>query len=396
MLIYLDNHATTQPSPRVVAAVCDAMRCCGNAASSHAPGRAMADRVARARRQVAAVVGADPSLVIFTSGATEANNLAIRGVIDACARGRNGRNRLLVSAVEHSSVLSTAKALEAQGRAVVTVLPVDATGAVAPATLARALGRDVALVSIMVANNEVGTLNDVEALSALCRQAGVLYHADACQSFAKIALRPGAVDLLSTSAHKLRGPTGIGALIVSNDALRRWITPQQTGGTQEDDVRAGTTNSHGIIGFGEAAEETATAWRAPADRNEGMRLAQLRCLLWSELQHGVGSEWIRLNGATDGQRRLPQNLNVTLIGVCPISLDEAVRERVAVSGAAACRSLGGERSHVLEAMNVPDDGAVVRFGLGGENDEAQIRFVARLFTDAALRLRGAGCPIPSR
>lgn len=388
-MIYLDNHATTQPSPRVVAAVCHAMQCCGNAASSHPLGRAMAARVDRARRQVAAVAGVAPPLVTFTSGATEANNLALRGVIDACARDRNGRNRILCSAVEHSSILATARALADAGRAVVTILPVDATGAVDPAVLARALGPDVAIVSIMHANNEVGTINDVEALAALCHARGVPFHADMCQTFAKIPLGPGAADMVSASAHKLRGPTGVGALIFGSEAMRWWIVPQQTGGTQEDGIRAGTTNSQGVVGFGEAAEETSAGWAS----GEGLRLGALRNLLWALLRDGVGVEWVRLNGSPDVARRLPQNLNVTFLGVCPASLDEAVRDHVCVSGAAACRTLGGERSHVLEAIGSPDDGAPVRFGLG-QNDEAQVRAIARLFVDAAMRLRGQGCSIP--
>jgi cysteine desulfurase len=390
-MIYLDNHATTQPSPRVVAAVCRAMQCCGNAASAHPLGKAMSAQVERARQQVAYVVGVRPSGVIFTSGATEANNLALRGVVDACARDRNGRNRVVVSAVEHSSVLATARSLADAGRAVVTVLPTDATGAVDPAVLSRALGPDVAIVSIMHANNEIGAINPIDAIAALCKARGIPFHVDACQSFAKIPLRASQAQFISASAHKLRGPTGVGALIVTDEGLRRWIVPQQTGGTQEDGLRAGTTNAHGIIGFGEAAEETSAAWRA----GEGARLASLRGLLFMLLRENLGDEWVRLNGPADPAKRLPQNLNVTFVGVCPMSLDEAVRDRVCVSGAAACRALGGERSHVLEAIGSPDDGATVRFGLG-QNDEAQVREIAALFVTAARRLRGQGCAIPKR
>ena len=389
-MIYVDNHATTQPSPRVIAAVFHAMGCCGNASSSHPMGMAMANHVARARRQVAEVAGVDPSLVVFTSGATEANNLAIRGVVDACYRARNGRNRVIVSAVEHSSVLAVAKALEAQGRAALTVLPVDPTGAVDPAVLAQSLGPDVAIVSVMHANNEVGTINDIEALSRVCHAVGVPLHVDMCQTFAKIPLRPGLADLVSASAHKLRGPTGVGALICSSDSIRKYLVPQQVGGTQEDGLRAGTTNTHGIIGFGEAAEETRAGWAA----GEGERLAGLRALLWDGLRRGLGDEWIRLNGSPEIARRLPQNLNVTLVGVCPSQLDAAVRDHVCVSGAAACRALGGERSHVLDAINSPEDGATVRFGLG-QNDETQVRSLVALFVEAAKQLQGVECAIPA-
>jgi cysteine desulfurase len=393
--IYIDNHATTQPSPRVNAAVREVLECCGNAASSHVFGRAMAQRVDRGRRQVAAVAGVLPEQVVFTSGATEANNLAIRGTLEACARDGLGRRRLVVSAVEHSSVLATARALRDLGRATLTVLPVDPTGAVRPETLAAALGPDVALVSIMHGNNEIGTINDIEALSALCHQARSLFHVDACQTFGKLALRPGVADFVSASAHKLRGTTGIGALIVRSRALRDWLAPQQTGGTHEEGIRAGTANVHGIVGFGEAAEESWAAWSAPGAAHEGRRLAGLRDGLWAALRRGLGDEWLRLNGPSDFTRRLPQNLNVTLVGVCPFTLDQRVREQVAVSGAAACRSLGGERSHVLEAIGSPDDGATVRFGLGA-NTEAEVREVARIFVEAALQLRGQGCAIPSR
>ena len=387
-MIYVDNHATTQPSPRVIAAVCQAMRCCGNAASSHPLGKAMADRVALARRQVAAAAGADPSLVVFASGATEANNLAIRGVVDACARDRNGRGRIVTSAAEHSSVLAVAKAMSAHGRAALTILPVDPHGAVDPAVLARSMGPDVAVVSLMHANNEIGTLNDIEALSRVCRAAGVPFHVDCCQTFAKIPIRPGVADLMSASAHKLRGPTGVGALICGSEAMRRYLVPQQVGGTQEDGVRAGTTNAHGIIGFGEAAEETRAEWAA----GEGDRLAGLRALLWGGLLRGLGDEWVRLNGSPVVARRLPQNLSVTFVGVCPVQLDLAVRDQVCVSGAAACRALGGERSHVLTAIGSPEDGATVRFGLG-QNDAAQVRSLVGLFVEAARRLRGVGCDV---
>jgi cysteine desulfurase len=389
-VIYLDAHATTQPSPRVCAAVARAMGACGNAASAHPFGRAMAAGVERARAQVAAAGNVAPAGVVFTSGATEANNLALRGVIDACARDRNGRNRILVSAVEHSSVLATARALADAGRAVVTVLPVDASGAVSPAVLARALGDDVALVSVMHANNEVGTINDLAALAAVVHARRILLHVDACQSFAKIPIAPSVADLVSASAHKLRGPTGVGALLMIPD-VRAWIVTQQTGGTQEDGTRAGTTNAHGIVGFGEAAEETREAWA----KGEGRRLGGLRNLLASLLIDGLGAEWVRLNGAADVALRLPHNLNVTFIGVCPASLDAAVRDHVCVSGAAACRALGGERSHVLEAIGSPDDGATVRFGLG-QNTEAEVRAIAALFIAHARRLRGEGCAIPPR
>ena len=165
--------------------------------------------------------------------------------------------------------------------------------------------------------------------------------------------------------------------------------PQQTGGTQEDGERAGTTNAHGIVGFGEAAEETRAAWAA----GEGQRLAAQRTMLLGLLRDGLGADWVRLNGPSEARRRLPHNLNVTFVGVCPISLDEATRDMVAVSGAAACRSLGGERSHVLEAIASPDDGATVRFGLG-QVTHADVVRVARIFCDAARRLRGSACPIP--
>lgn len=389
-MIYLDTHATTRPSARVIAAVERAMRGCGNAASGHLPGREVSAMVERARAQVAAAAGGiAPGRVVFTSGATEANNLALRGVLAAFRRDGVPRRRLIISAVEHSSVLATARALADQGDAVLTVLPVDSEGAVDPAVLARAIGPDVALVSIMHANNEVGTINPIEALSAACRAARALFHVDACQSFAKVPIRPGAADFVSASAHKLRGPTGVGALLVGSIRLRDWLVPQQTGGTHESGARSGTTNAHAIVGFGVAAEDTRAAWSS----GEWERLQRMRDALWAELLRGVGPEWIRLNGTSDFSRRLPQNLNVTFIGVCPYNLDAATRMRVAVSSAAACRSLGGERSHVLEAIGSPDDGATIRFGLG-DATEAEVRAAARLFVDAANALRGQGCAIP--
>ena len=420
-LIYCDHHATTPVCPAAIQAMVQAMQVPGNASSPHPFGREAAKVVEDARTSVARLAGlGDPEGVVFTSGATEANNLALRGVVEAARARGIARPHVLVSPIEHSSVLAPLRDMESDGKIELEMIPVAPDGIVRvegvasrirdEATAARmGRGRTV-LVTVQAANNEIGTIQPVQAIGALCAERGVLFHTDLCQTFGKMHVDPSCYDLASVSAHKVYGPTGVGALI-GRDEVLKWIRPQITGGSQERGYRAGTLNTHGIAGFGAACDEMMGTWRSheggmgqftPAEP-EPWRLRRLRDLILAMVTTGLGPEWVRVNGAIDpttvGPRpdiapcalRLPHNLNLTLVGVCPDTFHARAKDRIAVSAAAACKSIGGDRSHMLGAIGAPDDGAVVRIGLGRCNDEAQAHAVARTIVDVASALRGDGC-----
>lgn len=384
---YLDCNATTPVCPAALDAVVEALRCCGNASSAHALGRAAAARVERARESVARLLGApDARGVVFTSGATEANNLALAGVVEAARRDPlRPRPHVVTSAVEHSSVLAPLRRMAARGEIGLDEAPAPG-GVVRAEDIARLLRPETVLVSLQHANNEVGTVQPVEAVGDLCAERGVLLHSDLCQSFGKVPLDLSKVDLASVSAHKLYGPTGVGALYARPEVLA-WLEPQTLGGGQEGGRRAGTLNLHGIVGLGAACDGMA-GWR----EREAPRLRLLRDLLLMLLLDGPFD--VRVNGALDPpwagegpcfERRLPHNLNVTILGVDGKAFHEDVRRAVAVSAGSACKALGGQRSHVLDAVGAPEGGAVVRAGLGACNDEAQVRHAARAILEAAAR-----------
>jgi cysteine desulfurase len=370
--IYLDYAATAPLDPRVAASMYDCMtREHGNPSSSHAAGRRARALVETARAAVAARIGVPSEHLIFTSGATEANNLALAGVL---RRSRSRRVHLVTSRIEHKSVLDAAHALEASGVAV-TYIAATAGGSVEPARVVEAIGEDTQLVSIMHVNNETGVIQDVEAIGEACRARGVLFHVDAAQAAGKLPLTLAAapIDLCSLTAHKLCGPKGVGALYV---APRVTLVPQLHGGEQERSLRAGTLATHQIVGMGMAYELADPAGEAP-------RLAALRDRLWRELSSIGGA---RQNG--DPARRVPHILNVAFPGVDGESLRYALRD-VCVSAGSACAADSPEASHVLTGMGVSDvlAGASLRFSVGRFTTEDDVVTAAARVAAAIARLR---------
>jgi cysteine desulfurase len=376
--IYMDHHATTPLDPRALDAMLPFLREeFGNAASkSHAFGWRAEEAVEAARADVAQLVGAQAKDLVFTSGATESNNLALKGAAHFHhAKGRH----LVTTAIEHKSVLDPLKALQAQGFEV-TVLPVDSAGLVDPDGVKRALRPDTVLVSVMAANNEVGTLQPIAEIGAITRAAGVLFHVDAVQAAGKVPFDVEAanVDLAALSAHKLYGPKGVGALYVRRKPRVR-LTAQIDGGGHERGLRSGTLNVPGIVGFGAAARLAREALEV-----EGSRLRALRDRLWAGISSQV--ELATVNGSLE--RRLPGNLNVSFAYVEGEALMMAMKD-VAVSSGSACTSASLEPSYVLRALGVPDDlaHASIRFGLGRFNTEEEVDHVVRLLAQKVAKLR---------
>jgi len=378
-LVYLDNHATTRTDPRVVEAMLPYFtELYGNAASvSHRFGWQAAEAVERAREQVAHGVGAQAREIIFTSGATESNNLAIKGVARAATRRGN---HLVTAASEHKAVLDPFKRLARQGWEI-TIVPCDEHGGVSAQAVAYALTDRTVLVSIMAANNEVGTINPIAEIGRLCHDRGVVFHTDAAQAVGKIPLdvQADAVDLLSVSAHKIYGPKGIGALYVRRRDPQLRLEPLFDGGGHERGLRSGTVAVPLVVGLGLALELAVGACS-----QEAQRLLQLR----NRLHEGIACRVpdIRLNGPTGD--RLPGNLNLSFAGVDGEALMMAMRD-IAVSSGSACSSASPEPSHVLRAMGLDEDmaRASLRFGLGRFTTGAEIDFAIETVAAAVQRLR---------
>ena len=380
--IYLDYAATTPVDPRVVERMVECLGpggCFANpASSSHAPGREARNRVEAARRDVAAMLGAVPPEIIWTSGATESNNLAIKGA----ARFHADRGRHIISSrTEHKAVLDTCRQLEKEGWQVSYVTP-GAGGVVGAAEIEAVLRPDTVLVSVMYVNNEIGTVNDVAAIGRLCRERGVLFHVDAAQAAGKLPLRADAIcaDLLSLSGHKVYGPKGIGALYLRGSPKSR-LEPLIHGGGHEWGMRSGTLATHQIVGMGEAfriaAEEQA---------GEAARLAELRRRLWDGI---VGLGGVHLNG--DPERRVAGILNVCFEGVEGESLLFALRE-LAVSSGSACTSASREASYVLRALGRDDQLAQssLRFSVGRFTTAEEVDRAAAIVRTQVQRLRALG------
>ncbi len=374
--IYMDCHATTPVDGRVLDAMLPYFNAdFGNAASrTHSFGWAAEAAVDRAREQVAALLGATPREIVFTSGATESNALALRGAA-AMLRGRG--DHLVTTAIEHKAVLDTCRQLAGEGFRL-TVVPVGPDGIVDAEAIAAAMEPATILVSVMAANNEIGTLQPLAAIGALCRAGGVLFHTDAAQAVGKIPLAVDAlgIDMLSFSAHKLYGPKGVGALYLRR---RVRIEPQTQGGGQERGLRSGTLNVPGIVGLG-AACAIALAEMAV----EEPRLRALRDKLWSGIRTALPD--VTVNGSM--RERLPHNLNVSFAGVQGESLLMMMND-VAVSPGAACDSANAEPSHVARAIGVPDDLArsSLRFGLGRFTTEAEVDYAIQKVVQSVERLR---------
>lgn len=389
--IYADNHASTPVDPEVAAAMDAAVRgAWGNPSSAHAHGKAAKELTDRARASIARLLGCAPSSVVFTSGATEANNLALKAGLRA--QFAQGRNELVTTAIEHSSVLEVCKLLSDSERAQcrLRIVPVGLSGVVSAQEVLSNITPQTALVSVMAANNEVGTLQPVEAIAEGAKAAGALMHVDACQSFGRVPLDLTNVDMVTLSAHKMYGPKGVGALYVA-PSLRSRLSPEVAGGVHEEGLRGGTLNTPAIYGFGVACDLMGRKW--PAERE---RVAEMRYALWSRIARALGPERVRWNGTPDMSLRLPGNLNFTLIGVCPSMFSKAIEPYVSLSGAAACKGPGA--SHVLAAMgDVGADGAAVRIGLGRFNDpRIDVDAIASAVVSVAKRLYGSGCPVPQK
>ncbi len=376
--IYLDYHATTPVDPRVLEAMlpffCEEF---GNAASkSHSFGWKGEEAVESARADVAQLVGASPKEIVWTSGATESDNLAIKG---AAQFYREKGKHLVTCKTEHKAVLDSMHALERQGLEV-TFLDVEKDGRLDPERLKAALRKDTILVSVMHANNETGVLHPVEEIGRITRAAGVLFHCDAVQSAGKVPFdvdRANA-DLVSLSAHKMYGPKGVGALYVRRKPRVRLVA-QMDGGGHERGFRSGTLNVPGIVGFGKAAQIALAE-----GETEAVRILSLRERLRLGLDAGL--DLVTLNGSLE--HRLPGNLNVSFAYVEGEALMMAIKD-VAVSSGSACTSASLEPSYVLRAMGVSDDLAhsSIRFGLGRFTTEEEIAFVTRLVVEKVEKLR---------
>jgi cysteine desulfurase len=373
--IYLDHHATTPVDPRVLEAMLPYFTAKpGNPASrSHSFGWEADRAVERARQRVASLAGAEPREIVFTSGATESNNLALKGAAEAY-RAKGGH--LVTMATEHKSVLDTVHHLEPAGFRV-TVLTPCRDGLIDLEQLRAAILPETILVSAMHANNEIGTIQPVRAIGEICREAGVLFHCDAAQAFGKIPVDVQAahIDLLSVSAHKMYGPKGVGALYVRRRNPRVEIAGQIHGGGHESGLRSGTLNVPGIVGFGEAcaiAEEEMAG--------EAVRIAALRDSLLRQLE-AAGA--LHTNGTM--AYRLPGNLNVSFEGVDGDALLAIIPE-IAVSAGSACS--GSDSSYVLEALGLPPAllQCPVRFGIGRSNTQAEIDYAAAKVGSAVREL----------
>jgi len=377
--IYMDHHSTTPVAPEVFEAMrpyfCERF---GNAASrSHPFGWAAEEAVEQARAQVAHLLGCKPAEIVWTSGATEADNLAIKGV--AAAYREKGRH-IITSGIEHHAVLDPCKRLEREGYQV-TYLPVDRTGRVDPADVERAITKETILISIMAANNEIGTLQPMVEIGRIAKRHGVLFHTDAAQYVGKLPLsvEEWHVDLLSASAHKMYGPKGVGVLYVRMSKPRVKLVPQMDGGGHEKGRRSGTLNVPGCVGLGAACmlaeRELAT---------EPARLTALRERLGAALWAGL--DYIHLNGHPT--ERLPGSLNVSFEFVEGESLLMALKG-IAISSGSACTSATLEPSYVLLALGVDEQlaHASIRFGLGRGNTEEEVDFAAAQVIENVNRLR---------
>jgi cysteine desulfurase len=379
--IYLDYHATTPCDPRVVEAMLPCFReKFGNPSSrSHSFGREAEEMVERGRGQVADLLGASPEEIVFTSCATEANNLALKGA--ACARRDAGDGTHIVSArIEHKSVLEPLVVLEEEGFRV-TWLEVDEKGRVDPADVAEAMTPDTILVSLMLANNEIGTIEPLAEVAEIAHAAGAWVHTDAVQAVGKIPFTVDEldVDLAAISGHKFYGPKGIGALYVRRRSRRMKLAPSLCGGGQERGLRSGTHNVPGIVGLGVAAEVAGEERAA-----ESARLTVLR----DRLQAGLEAEIEDLVVNGDQEHRLPNNLNVSIPYVDGEALLLSL-EDVAVSSGSACRSSAPGGSHVMKAIGRDDDLArsTIRFGLGRWTTEEEIDYAIGRVTETVARLR---------
>jgi len=378
--IYLDNHSTTPMDPRVLETMLPYfVEKFGNSASrNHAFGWEAEEAVENARKQIARLIHADPKELVFTSGATESDNLALKGVVEMY---REKGDHVITSMTEHRAVLDTAKALETKRGIKVTYLPVDKTGMVSPDDVRNAITDKTVLISIMLANNEIGTINPIKEIGRIAKEKGILFHCDATQGVGKIPVdvQEMGIDLMSFTAHKIYGPKGVGALYVRKKGPRVRIAPIIDGGGHERGMRSGTLPVPLIVGFGKACELCEQEMAA-----ESVRLATMR----DRLQAGIMNtlDEVYLNGHPT--QRLPHNLNISFAYVEGESLLMGVKE-IALSSGSACTSATLEPSYVLRALGVGSDLAhsSIRFGLGRFNTDEEVEYTIKRIIETVTRLR---------
>jgi len=381
--IYMDNHATTPLDPRVLEAMMPYLTgIFGNAASrNHSFGWEAEQGVEKAREQIARLIGATSKEIIFTSGATEATNLAIKGVAEMY---RERGNHIITQVTEHKATLDTCKRLEKSGFRV-TYLPVQADGLIDIEDLERAIVSEGAdktiLVSIMYANNEIGVIQPIQAIGKLCHEKGVIFHCDAVQAVGKIPVNvlTDNIDLMSISGHKLYGPKGVGALYVRRRNPRVQLAEQINGGGHERGMRSGTLNVPGIVGLGAACEICQNEMTAEAARE-----LELREYLKAKLENAL--DYVQVNG--NMEHHLPGNLNMSFVYVEGESLLMGIND-IAVSSGSACTSATLEPSYVLKALGLGDDVAhsSIRFGLGRFNTKAEVDYVSDKIIEVVQHLR---------
>ncbi len=377
--IYMDNHATTPMDPRVLDAMLPYFgKVFGNAASrNHQFGWEAEQAVDKAREQVAKLIGCTPKEIIFTSGATESNNLAIKGIAEMY---RERGNHIITQVTEHKAVLDTCKKLERMGYDV-TYLPVETDGLVSVEKLKAAITDKTILVTIMYANNEIGVIQPIRQIGALCHEKGIIFHTDGVQAVGKIPVdvQKDNIDVLSLTAHKIYGPKGVGALYVRRRNPRVQITEQINGGGHERGMRSGTLNVPGIVGLGAACEIAGAEMET-----EAARLKELREYLKAKFENAL--DYVHVNGNMD--HHLPGNLNMSFVHVEGESLLMGIND-IAVSSGSACTSATLEPSYVLKALGLGDDVAhsSIRFGLGRFNNKAEVDYVSDKVITVVQHLR---------
>ena len=377
--IYMDSHATTPLDRRVLETMMPYLTThFGNAASStHLFGEHAKGAVDTARGQVADLIGCSPEEIIFTSGATESDNLAVKGV---AYQYRDRGNHIITSAVEHHAVLDSCKALEGSGFDV-TCLPVDKYGMVHPQQIKDAITDQTVLISLIYVNGEVGTINPIAEVGEIAEQYGILFHSDATQGIGKVEsdVNELKVDLMSFTAHKMYGPKGIGALYVRKKNPPIQLYPLLHGGGQENNIRSGTLNVPGIVGFGAACELCKKEMKEEANRITALR---------EQLYHGLSRQIDRIHLNGHPTQRLPGNLNLSFEFVESQSILLGLKE-IALSSGSACNSDSVEPSYVLRAMGVRDELALgaIRFGLGRHNTVAEVTTVVERVASQVARLR---------
>lgn len=374
--VYLDNHATTAIDPLVLEAMLPYFTNeFGNAASvGHIYGWRAEAAVEKARSEVAELIGAKANEIIFTSGATESNNAALKGLI--CD---DDRNELITSAIEHSSIIDTGNALKDSGRNVSFIKP-NRQGLIQPNSLTAEFNKNTALVSLMFANNEIGTINDISTLAQLTHEQNALFHCDIVQAVGKFSIDVHQlnIDFASLSAHKIYGPKGVGALFVKR-SLQNKLKPLLHGGKHEQGIRSGTLNVPGIVGFGKACTILKTEMAS-----ENARIFQLRNRLLKMLTDALPN--LQVNGCL--QQRLSGNINVSFDNVDGEELFLAIQPSLAISRGSACATNSTKMSHVLSNLNLSSSlaQATFRIGIGRFNTEAEIDFAAKIIIEETLRL----------